>query len=169
MGLPDISRVTWQVRWAIICMWTNLKFTLASIIVSNVSRFQIIVSRGDLYQRECPKVRFWVPFYSMFFLWVICFYSWNGASFKIMQMTIFHHARRQMWILFYLILKMAVMFRWNGLTTKVCVIHLNFKFMSMSAEYIEPQMLTISDNVSIQFETDVKVIGITVGNRLTFN
>ena len=45
-----------------------------------------------------------------------------------------------------------------------------FKFMIMSSENIEPQILTISDDVCLQSQTDVKkVLGITVDYRLTFN
>ena len=43
------------------------------------------------------------------------------------------------------------------------------KFMIMSSENIEPQILTISDDVCLQSQTDVKVFGITVDYRLTFN
>ena len=39
----------------------------------------------------------------------------------------------------------------------------------MSSENIEPQILTISDDVCLQSQTDVKVLGITVNYRLTFN
>ena len=39
----------------------------------------------------------------------------------------------------------------------------------MSSENIEPQILTISDDVCLQSQTDVKVLGITVDYRLTFN
>ena len=44
-----------------------------------------------------------------------------------------------------------------------------FEFMIMSSENIEPQILTISDEVCLQSQTDVKVLGITVDYRLTFN
>ena len=44
-----------------------------------------------------------------------------------------------------------------------------FKFMIMSSENIEPQILTISDDVCLQSHTAVKVLGITVDHRLTFN
>ena len=43
------------------------------------------------------------------------------------------------------------------------------KFMIMSSENIEPQVLTISDDVCLQSHTTVKVLGITVDHRLTFN
>ena len=39
----------------------------------------------------------------------------------------------------------------------------------MSAEYIEPQELIISDNVCLWSQTDNKVLGVTIDNRLTFN
>ena len=44
-----------------------------------------------------------------------------------------------------------------------------FKFMIMSSENIEPQILTISDDVCLQSQKIVKVWGITVDYRLTFN
>ena len=44
-----------------------------------------------------------------------------------------------------------------------------FKFMIMSSENIEPQIFTISDDVCLQSQTDVKVLGITVDYWLTFN
>ena len=43
------------------------------------------------------------------------------------------------------------------------------KFMVMSSENMEPQILTISGDVCLQSQTDVKVLGITVDYRLTFN
>ena len=44
-----------------------------------------------------------------------------------------------------------------------------FKFMIMSSENIEPQICTISDDVSLQSQTAVKVLMITVDYRLTFS
>ena len=44
-----------------------------------------------------------------------------------------------------------------------------FKFMIMSSEYIEPQELVISDDVCLQSQTDIKVIGVTIDHRLTIN
>ena len=43
------------------------------------------------------------------------------------------------------------------------------KFMIMSSENIEPQLLTISDDVCLQSQTAVKALGITVDYRLTFS
>ena len=39
----------------------------------------------------------------------------------------------------------------------------------MSPENIEPQILTISDDVCLQSQTDVKVLGLTVDYRVSFN
>ena len=44
-----------------------------------------------------------------------------------------------------------------------------FKFMIMSSEYIEPQELMISDDVCLQSQTDIKVLGVTIDHRRTFN
>ena len=44
-----------------------------------------------------------------------------------------------------------------------------FKFMIMSSENIEPEILPISDNVYLQSQTDVKVLEITIDYRQTFN
>ena len=44
-----------------------------------------------------------------------------------------------------------------------------FKFRIMSSEYIEPQELMISDDVCLQCQTDIKVLGVTIDHRLTFN
>ena len=41
--------------------------------------------------------------------------------------------------------------------------------MIMSSEYIEPQELMISDDVCLQSQTDIKVLGVTIDHRLTFN
>ena len=44
-----------------------------------------------------------------------------------------------------------------------------FKFMVRSSENIDPQILTISDDVCLPSQTAVKVLGITVDYWLTFN
>ena len=44
-----------------------------------------------------------------------------------------------------------------------------FKFMIMSSENIEPQILTISDDICLHTQTAVNVLEITVDYRLTFN
>ena len=44
-----------------------------------------------------------------------------------------------------------------------------FKFMIISLEYIEPQELMISEDVCLQSQTDIKVLGVTIDHRLTFN
>ena len=35
-----------------------------------------------------------------------------------------------------------------------------FKFMIMSLKYIEPQELTISDDICLQSQTDITVLGV---------
>ena len=44
-----------------------------------------------------------------------------------------------------------------------------FKFMIMSSEYIEPQELMISGDVCLPSQIDIKVLGVTIDHRLTFN
>ena len=44
-----------------------------------------------------------------------------------------------------------------------------FKAIIMSSEYIEPQELTLSDDVCLQSQTGIKVSGITVDQVLIFN
>ena len=44
-----------------------------------------------------------------------------------------------------------------------------FKFKVMSSEYIEPQELMISYDVCLRSQTDIKVLGVTIDHRLTFN
>ena len=52
----------------------------------------------------------------------------------------------------------------NGMKTNPS----KFKFMIMSSENIKTQILPIIDDVCLQSQTDVKVLGITVDYRLTF-
>ena len=53
----------------------------------------------------------------------------------------------------------------NGMKTSPS----KFKFMIISSENIEPQIFPINDDVCLQSQTDVKILGITVDYRLTFN
>ena len=103
-------------------------------------------------------------------LWTICFYSWQNCNFYNYADDNFvsRSSPDVNGILSNLRNDCHISLKWfddNGMKANPS----KFKFMLMPSEHIELQERMISDDVCIQSQTDIKVLGVTIDYRLTFN